>query len=64
MLVLPALEHSMRRVFACVNGCPERAVTAEVSQRGAHTLGEKTDSLVVTATFLLSNAVNNALHHI
>lgn len=28
-LLLPALEHSLRRVFACVNDCPERVITAE-----------------------------------
>ena len=30
VLMLPALEHAVRRVFACVNGCPERSITAEV----------------------------------
>lgn len=29
VLMLPALEHAVRRVFACVNGCPERSITAE-----------------------------------
>eukprot|EP00731_Ephydatia_muelleri_P027311 Em0019g184a len=30
-LLLPCMEHSLRRVFACVNGCPERAITAEAT---------------------------------
>ena len=29
-LLLPSLEHGLRRVFACVNDCPERVITAEV----------------------------------
>lgn len=38
MLVLPQLEMGLRRVFAAVNTCPQRRLTAEVhvlwSQRG------------------------------
>ena len=30
LVAVGRLEHSLRRVFACVNGCPERALTAEV----------------------------------
>lgn len=30
VLMLPGLEHGLRRVFACVNHCPHRAITAEV----------------------------------
>ena len=30
VLLMPGLEHSLRRVFACVNHCPQRALTAEV----------------------------------
>ena len=30
-LLLPGLEHALRRVFACVNHCPHRVITAEVS---------------------------------
>jgi hypothetical protein len=29
VLLLPALEHGLRRVFACVNHCPHRVLTAE-----------------------------------
>ena len=29
VLLLPQLEHGLRRVFACVNNCPHRALTAE-----------------------------------
>ena len=29
VLLLPQLEHGLRRVFACVNKCPYRALTAE-----------------------------------
>lgn len=29
VLLLPQLEHGLRRVFACVNNCPSRALTAE-----------------------------------
>lgn len=29
MLLLPQLEHGLRRVFACVNNCPHRVLTAE-----------------------------------
>lgn len=29
VLLLPQLEHGLRRVFACVNNCPHRVLTAE-----------------------------------
>ena len=29
ILLLPQLEHGLRRVFACVNNCPHRILTAE-----------------------------------
>lgn len=29
ILLLPQLEHGLRRVFACVNNCPHRVLTAE-----------------------------------
>ena len=29
VLLLPQLEQGLRRVFACVNNCPERVLTAE-----------------------------------
>ena len=31
VLLLPLLEHSLRCLFADVNKCPERTITAEVS---------------------------------
>ncbi|XP_041353424.1 endoplasmic reticulum membrane-associated RNA degradation protein-like isoform X2 [Gigantopelta aegis] len=31
VLLMPQLEHALRRVFAAVNGCPERVLTAESS---------------------------------
>ncbi len=35
-LVLPCLEHSLRRVFAHCNNCAERVLTAEVSLSLSH----------------------------
>ncbi|XP_067682582.1 endoplasmic reticulum membrane-associated RNA degradation protein-like [Haliotis asinina] len=31
VLLLPQVEHSLRRVFAAVNGCPDRVLTAEAT---------------------------------
>lgn len=37
-LVLPQLEHSMRCLFAYVNNCPERTLTAEVTNQNVTTV--------------------------